>query len=77
LTVEDQRWRGRIVSRCCGGKASAGAYARVMGVPVQQGKQRVHIVVPVIKSDADASLVPVDPKKIMRSCVRITAPCVM
>ena len=34
-------------------------------------------MVPVENSDADASLVPVDPKKIMRSSVRITAPCVI
>lgn len=51
-----------------------------MEVPLQQGKQQhreVQIVVPVMKSDADASLLPVDPKKMMRSSVRITAPCVM
>ena len=49
-----------------------------MGIPWQQGKQQhreVQMVVPVIKSDADACLLPVEPNKIMRSSVRITAPC--
>lgn len=51
-----------------------------MGVPLQQGRQQhrdVQIVVPVTKSDPDASLLPVVPKRIMLSSVRITPPCVM
>ena len=52
----------------------------VQGIPWQQGMQQhteVQNVVPVMKSDADACLLPAEPNKTMRSSVRMTAPCVM